>query len=239
MNILITGGASGLGEAITKRLAFDQGNNVFFSYNKSVENAKALEASFSNVKALKCDFSVPSDIEILCGRMQELNLQILVNNAMTGFEQDYFHKLKPDYFIDSFQKNIFPAIRITQTALIHFRKNKFGKIITILSAALINKPPIGWSEYAASKSYLLSLSKSWAAENAGFNISSNSISPSFMQTSLTDNTDERIVSEMISKHPLKALLKVEEVAEAIAFFVSASQQINGANLILNAAQNVV
>jgi 3-oxoacyl-[acyl-carrier protein] reductase len=239
MNILVTGGASGLGEAITKKLASDPFNKVFFSYHKSFDNAKALEASFFNVKAIKCDFSSSSDIETLCERMQELNINVLVNNAMTGFEQNYFHKLSHDYFIDSFQKNVLPAIRITQTALIHFRKNRFGKIITILSAALINKPPIGWSEYAASKSYLLSLSKSWATENAGFNISSNCISPGFMQTSLTSDTDERIVSEMIAKHPLKTLLKVEEAAEAVAFFVSASQQINGANLILNAGQNVV
>ena len=141
---------------------------------------------------------------------------------MTGFEQNYFHKLKADYFTDSFQRNVLPAIKITQTALVYFRKKKFGKIITVLSSYLINKPPIGLSEYTASKSYLLSLSKSWATENANFNISSNCISPSFMQTSLTSDTDERVVSEMITKHPLKTLLKVEEAAEAIAFFVNAS-----------------
>jgi NAD(P)-dependent dehydrogenase (short-subunit alcohol dehydrogenase family) len=239
MNILVTGGASGLGEAITKRLVSDPSNNVFFSYHKSVDNARDLEATFSNAKGIQCDFSSPQNVEMLAGKIQELNIEVLVNNAMTGFEKNHFHKLKPEYFLESFQKNIIPTIRITQAALTHFRKNKFGKIITVLSAAIINRHPIGWSEYAAGKSYLLSLSKSWAIENASFNISSNSISPGFMQTSLTSDTDERMIADMIAKHPLKNLLKVEEAADAVSFFVTASQQINGTNLIINAGQNVI
>jgi NAD(P)-dependent dehydrogenase (short-subunit alcohol dehydrogenase family) len=198
-----------------------------------------LESSFANVTAIQCDFSVPADVEALCEAVARFDLQVLINNAMTGFEQNYFHKLDPAHFTDSFQKNVVPAIRITQAALKQFRKAKFGKIITILSAAIINKPPIGWSEYVASKCYLLSLSKSWATENAAFNISANCISPAFMQTSLTGGTDERIIEDMLSKHPLKALLKVEEVADAVGYFVHASQHANGINLILNAAQDVI
>jgi len=43
MNILITGGASGLGEAITKQLASISSNNVYFTYSKSADQARSIE----------------------------------------------------------------------------------------------------------------------------------------------------------------------------------------------------
>jgi NAD(P)-dependent dehydrogenase (short-subunit alcohol dehydrogenase family) len=100
-------------------------------------------------------------------------------------------------------------------------------------------PPIGTSVYIANKAYLEKLTKVWANENVKFNISSNSVSPSFMQTSLISDVDERVIEQMIENHPLKKILTVEEVAETVLFLISASSQINGVNLIINAAVHVI
>lgn len=234
MNILITGGASGLGEAITRKLAQDQQNKVYFTYSRSEENARKIEAELPNAIALACDFTKADSISNFEKLMAELDLDVLVNNAITGFVKKHFHKMQPEDFLQSFQHNILPTIRISQLAINIFRKKRFGKIITILSAATINKPPIGWSEYVANKEYLYALSKSWATENISFNITANCVSPAFMLTKLNSETDERIVSEMEKQHPLKRLLTPLEVAGAVDFFVNASQQINGTNLIINA-----
>jgi NAD(P)-dependent dehydrogenase (short-subunit alcohol dehydrogenase family) len=131
-----------------------------------------------------------------------------------------------------------PTLRITKEAIKVFRKKKFGKIINIISSAIINKPLIGLSAYIANKSYLISMSKSWATEGVKFNITSNSISPSFMQTNLTSDTDERVIDQMNKEHPLKRLLTTDEVAEAVKFFIRSSQQINGTNLIINAGADL-
>ncbi len=144
-----------------------------------------------------------------------------------------------DVFNDGFRENVLPVIQITQQAIKQFRKKKFGKIITILSSAIINKPPVGWSEYAANKAYLLSMSKSWATENAAFNITSNCISPSLMLTNLTSDMDERLVETYEQNHPLKKALSTSEVAETVAYLVGATQQINGTNLIINSGTDVV
>ncbi|HWJ91875.1 MAG TPA: SDR family oxidoreductase, partial [Flavisolibacter sp.] len=63
----------------------------------------------------------------------------------------------------------------------------------------------------------------------GFNITANTVSPSFMKTPLHDGLDERVVEEMEKKHPLKKLLTTEEVADVVQFLVTASQHINGQN----------
>jgi 3-oxoacyl-[acyl-carrier protein] reductase len=239
MKILITGGASGLGEAITRILTKDQNNTVYFTFANSETNAKKMESDFSNAISIKCDFRRVSEVTALVNKINNLNIDVLINNAYAGDAiNTYFHKITEDNFSSQFTYNIIPTIRITQAAIAHFRKKKSGKLITILTSFLVNTPPLGSSCYVANKAYLGSLVKSWANENIKFNISSNAVSPSFMQTQLTSEVDARIIDQMISKHPLKKLLTVEEVAETVLFLTNASTQINGVDIILNSGANI-
>jgi 3-oxoacyl-[acyl-carrier protein] reductase len=240
MNILVTGGASGLGEAITTKLASVKEDIVFFTFNKSSEKAGEIEHRFSNCEGIKCDFQNPDDLNSLIAFIEKADLDILVNNAfLSGITQKHFHKTDFLIFQDNFNINIIPVIRITQSVITQFRRKKYGKIITVLSSALAGNPPLGWSEYVAGKAYLASLCKSWAVENNTFNITSNSVSPSFMQTNLTLGTDDRIIDEFIDAHPLKQLLSTHEVSDAVYFLTKCSQQINGINLIMNAGTHVI
>jgi len=239
MNILVTGGSSGLGAEIVKELSQQENNTVYFTFAKSADKAKQLSETKNNIKFFPCDFTDETSIDHFLNELQKLDIDILINNAVVGFEKQYFHKTSAEVFHKSFQQNILPTIKITQAFLTKARKKKFGKIINIISSANINKPPIGWSEYVANKAYLLSLSKSWATENIKFNITSNAISPSFMLTNLTSETDERIVEQMIENHPLKKILTTVEVAQAVVFLVNCSQQINGTNMIMNAGNDLL
>lgn len=240
MIILITGGASGLGKSITELLCSEKENKIYFTYSKSDKAALEIENKFSNAKGIKCDFNNHEEVESLSVQIKNLNIDALVNNAISGnIHKQHFHKNDLQNFQNDFLNNLMPVIKINQQAILVFRKKKFGKIITILSSAIINKPPIGWSEYTAGKAYLHSLSKSWAVENSNFNITSNCISPSFMATALTSDTDERMVEEMILNHPLKKILTTNEVAETVNYFVNCSQQVNGVNFIINAASDIV
>ena len=239
MNILITGGASGLGKAITIKLCQDPKNKVIFTYNSSLKEAQKIERQFSNAKSFKLDFNSQENFSQFIDKMPEFELDILVNNAITGYTQNYFHKMERDVFLNSFKINILPVIQLTQQFIKDSRKKKSGKIITILTSFIINKPPLGLAEYVANKAYLQSLTKSWAIENLAFGITSNSISPSIMMTNLTKDIDKRLVVGMIENNPNKSLLKEDEVAEAVWFFANSSSQINGSNLIINAASDLL
>ena len=194
MIILITGGSSGLGEAITRTLAADAGNSVYFTYNSSFEKAKQIETDLPNATAIKCDFKNETEIDLLKTRLTELNIDVLINNAYGGEAiKTYFHKIPATDFLTDFKENIVPTIVLTQAAINVFRKKKFGKIINVLTSFIINTPPTGSSVYVANKAYLEELSKVWASENAKYNITSNSVSPAFMQTGFTAGDRKSVV----------------------------------------------
>lgn len=239
MNVLITGGSSGLGKAIVERLAQEPGMFVYFTYARSATAATALETAHSNTRAIQCDFADTTSVDALLQQIPGLEINVLINNANTAIHKEHFQKTDPAVFQTSFATNIIPTLRITQEVLKVCRKKKFGKIINIISSAVINKPPVGWSDYAACKAYLLSMSKSWATENIRFNITSNAISPAFMLTPLTADTDERMIEQMTDSHPLKQLLTPEEVTESVIFLIRSSQQINGNHIIINAGNDMM
>lgn len=239
MHVLITGGASGLGHAITQRFASAGNYKIYFTFNKASEKAAQIERELPCTEGIACDFTNQKSLDNLLGRMSEMDLDILVNNALTGMRTKHFHQSDPADFLASFSDNVLPTLRITQQAIKEFRKKKCGRIITVLTSYLANCPPVGLSEYVANKAYLLSLSRSWAVENARFNITSNCISPAMMQTALTNSLDERQIEDIKNSIPLKRLLTTEEVADAIFFLAQASQQINGANLLVNGGVNVI
>jgi len=234
MNILVTGGSSGLGREITTLLAADPANTVYFTYNRSVEAARDIEKRFPNTNSIACDFGDGASLQSLLDQITEMDLGVLVNNAHAKYTQQHFYKVPPEAFVQDFQLNVLPALQITRQAISMFRKKKFGKIINVISSAVVGKPPAGMSVYTAQKAYMLSMSKSWAAEGIRFNITSNCVSPAFMATTLTEDYDERMIEQMIAEHPLKQLLQPKSVAEAVLFLARASQQVNGTNIVLNA-----
>jgi NAD(P)-dependent dehydrogenase (short-subunit alcohol dehydrogenase family) len=236
VNILITGGSSGLGKATVENLALDKNNAVWFTYNRHKEEAEKLIGRYANVKATDTDFTDDESVNKLIIGMSQMDLDVLINNAYIGKPQgDRFHKTKPEEFMESFNENIVPTIKITQKAIEIFKSKKFGKIINIVTSALLGTPPIGYSIYAGNKAYLQELTKIWAKEYARFNITSNCIAPEYMTTEFA-NVDKRIIEQMRDGHPLKKLLEPKEVAEFINYLIKSTQQINGVTFPINATE---
>lgn len=239
MKVIVTGGASGLGEAITRQLCAD-GHEVLFTYCNSGVKARTLTDENVNAHAVRCDFSNDQDIAELSEKILSFDPDGIVHNAISGkIPAIHFHKSDISVFSEGFKTNVLPVIRITQAALECFRKKKSGRIVTVLSSYVVGQPPIGLSAYVAEKNYLLSLTKSWAAEYARFGITANCVSPTFMRTPQNAEVDERVIETMIANHPLKRLLTPEEVAVSVARLLGSGPEINGTNQVINAGENAV
>ena len=226
MNILVTGGSSGLGKSIVEKLCSDKKNHIYFTYNNSIENSENICSKYPNATSIKCDFTNDSELNEFIENLKNLNINILINNfyswpkdpLMPGtFLTKNFHKMDQNIFIDEFKNNIIPNILITQAAIKYFRIKKSGKIITILSSFL-DTPTIGSSIYISNKNYIKGLAKVWAVENVKFNITSNTISPSFMLTPHTLKMDERLIDRF--KNNSDELMTVKNVSDRISDFLN-------------------
>lgn len=241
MNILITGGTSGLGKATVELMAKD-GHQVYFSYLNTeafAAVAKEMKERMENVKSVPMNFCEAASVDDFCEQIPGWDIDILVNCTYVGNPQTtYFDKIEPEEFSRAFEMNIIPTVKITQAAIKVMKKKRFGKIINIVTEAVIGLPPMGYTLYAANKAYLMELSNVWNKEYTRYNITSNCILPAYMQTNFAI-IDERILEQMEKEHPLKKLLSVEEVAQAVKFFVDASQQVNGVKLPINAGTQLI
>jgi 3-oxoacyl-[acyl-carrier protein] reductase len=226
MNILVTGGSSGLGKSIVEKLSSDKKNHIYFTYNNSIESSENICSKYPNATSIKCDFTNKSELDKFLDNLKQLNINVLINNfyswpktpLMPGtFLTKNFHKMDENIFVDEFKNNIIPTILITQEAIKYFRIKKYGKIITVLSSFL-DSPTIGSSIYISNKNYLKGLAKVWAVENVKFNITSNTISPSFMLTPYTLKMDERLIDRF--KNNSDELMTVKNVSDKISDFLN-------------------
>lgn len=239
MNILITGGSSGLGRAMVEKLAPVEDYHIIFTYCHNIDAAKYLENSYKNVQAYPLDYNDLDSIDRLVNEIPHLNIDILINNAYAGTALGtHFHKTDINDFTTAFNTNIIPFIKITQACLSYMRKQKFGKIVNIITSYVIDVPPAGFSVYTATKAYIRQLSKSICKEYGRYNITSNCILPDYMPTAFGKVEDFQL-EQMQAAHPLKKLLQPEEVADVVAHLILLSQQVNGVEFPINAAQNIM
>ena len=239
MNIIITGGSSGLGKALVEACAASAGHQVLFTYCRHEDEAQALAGQYTNVRAVQVDFTDEASVDQFIQILSNEQVDVLINNAYAGTAQGvHFHKTAPDDFSKAFHDNVMPVIRITQACAQGMRKRKFGKIINIITSYVMDVPPTGFSVYTATKAYIRQLSKSWSKELGRFNITSNCILPDYMQTDFGKVEDFQL-EQMKEAHPLKKLLQPEEVAGIIVSLLEASQQLNGVEIPVNAAQHII
>ena len=241
MNILITGGTSGLGKATVELLARDSVHMIYFTYLDTEiyrETANQIMIAYPNTRAITLNFCKNDDVDRFCEWIKTADIDVLVNSAYVGSPQsNHFHKIAADDFLQSFQFNLIPTIKITQACIEIMRKKKFGKIINIITSYVMNLPPTGFSTYVGNKAYLEKMSDVINKEYVKFNITSNCILPEFMNTGF-GNVDQRLIEQAEMQHPLKKLLTSEEVAQVVQFFVNAPLQINGVKMPINAAMYI-
>jgi len=125
----------------------------------------------------------------------------------------------------------FSFAKICSVCLPAMAKNKYGKVVAMLTAYTLGTPPKFMSDYVASKYALLGFIKSAAIEYADKNLNINAVSPNMMETKFLAVIDERIVQMTADNSAKKRNVTVEETVSAIEYLMSdAASYINGVNM---------
>ncbi|MEX1030846.1 MAG: SDR family oxidoreductase [Paenibacillaceae bacterium] len=221
---IVTGGSSGIGEAIA-RLFSQEGANVVVC-GRNFSNAKRVAAEFGNQGlAVKTDVSSESDVKHLIERTVQAygKIDILVNNAAA-----ILPKKIEDTSIEEFDHLIAVNLRsvflTTKYAIAELRKTK-GTIINMSSLNGL----IGQKQnptYAATKGGMNALTKALALDYAEDGVRVNSLCPAGVMTPLLEKWIQQQIDpevtnlELMRMHPLGRIASSEEVAQAALFLAS-------------------
>jgi 2-keto-3-deoxy-L-fuconate dehydrogenase len=226
-SIIITGGASGIGLAITTLFA-DKGYHVFFlDYN--VENGKAIEESL-NLKEKKttflpCDVSVVEEVRAVFDKMPGA-IDVLVNNAgishignLGNTPEEEFDRL--------FQVNVKGVFNCSQAVIPKLKANKGGVIINMCSVAALMGLPDRFA-YSMTKGAVLSMTLSIARDYVSEQIRCNCISPGRVHTPFVDGflaknypgQEKEMFEKLAATQPIGRMGKPEEIAAMVYYLAS-------------------
>ena len=216
----MTGGASGIGAATSRRLAAE-GAEVWIG-DLNEEGAAEVAAEISG-HAVKLDVTDPESakaaVESAGGP-----LEILINNA--GIDEfGFFGETTPDQWQRVIAVNLVGVIACTHAALPGMRAAGYGRIVSIASeAGRVGSK--GSAVYSAAKGGVIAFMKVIAREGARYGITANSIAPGPIETPLLmgaarfGEIGQKILENMKAGTQMGRLGQPEEVAAAIAFLAS-------------------
>ncbi|MBL8617388.1 MAG: 3-oxoacyl-ACP reductase FabG [Deltaproteobacteria bacterium] len=214
---IITGGARGIGEAITRELAA-AGARVVINYARSAAAAEALAAELGGV-AVEADVSTPAGAKALVDAARALgSIDVLVNNA--GITKDgLMLRMSDEDWRGVMDLNLDGVFRMCRDVSAVMLSQRRGSIINITSLSGV-RGNAGQANYAASKAAVAALSRSLAKELAKRNIRVNCVAPGFIDTDMVRAMDPRIVEGVTQAVPMRRLGKASEVAKVVRFLAS-------------------
>lgn len=221
---LVTGGNSGIGQAIALRLAQEGANVLIVGRNENTLQETA--AMHNNISWQAADITDSRAVAEVIARAEAHfgGLDVLVNNAGVA-PNTPFAELDMTQYDLIFNLNVRALIDITRQALPLLKKSK-GTVINISSGAAHNPQPFT-AVYCASKAAVSALTKALAKELIADGVRVNAVSAGATDTPLYDKTGLQTAEEkqqfidFVSRNiPIGRFAQAHEIAGAVAFLAS-------------------
>ena len=221
---IVTGGGSGIGAAVSRRLAADGAAVAVFDLDgaSATAIASSIEAEGGNAIAVACDVADRAAIE--AGAAETLERlgrpTILINNAgITPFGR--FLDISRESFDQVIAVNLRGTFECCQVVIPHMVDEGWGRIVNISSSSA-QTGNFGHTHYSASKAAVIGFTRSLAKEFGRKGITVNVVPPSFIETpSLHRAAEEgqlgRGIEEHIPTTPVRRVGQPEDIAAACAF----------------------
>lgn len=225
-NVLITGGASGLGKELCKAFK-KEGYNVIFTYNTTIPSEE-----LDGCHGFRCDLSNEEKIvEFIKKLYQEYqNIDVLVNNAAIEINKDFSSKSKRD-FMKTLEVNLVAPFLLSREIGSRMYMYGSGRIINISSNNSFDKYDPVTVDYDASKAGLNILTKCTALEFSPY-VTVNAVAPGWILTDKIKELDDRLDNQFVPSESKNILLNrfasCEDVCNLVLFLASdKASYING------------
>lgn len=219
---IITGGARGIGLATAHAFGANGATVILWDVSTEQGNAAARELADAGITAAfrqvdVTDYaaveSAAADIVSQFGR-----IDILVNNA--GITRDNrLVKMSPEEFQQVVDVNLKGVFNCTKAVAPHMIERGYGRIANASSVVGLYGN-FGQTNYVATKSGVIGMSKVWARELGRKGITVNAVAPGFVATDMVETVPEKVIEAVSARTPVGRLGKPEEIAAAYLFLCS-------------------
>lgn len=228
---IITGAGRGIGEATAIKFA-QEGAFVAvcdIDEQSAISTARSIEARGGEALPFRVDVTDKASIRKMVEVVHERygRIDVLVNNA--GIVADaQVKKMTDDQFDRVIDINLKGTYNCTKAVVDIMLEQQSGVILNASSIVGLYGN-YGQTNYAASKSAVIGMVKTWARELGRRGIRSNAVCPGFVTTPIIDGIPDKVLQSLEAKVPLGRLGKPEEIANTYAFLASdEASYINGA-----------
>lgn len=246
LRILITGAGRGIGRSVVEKLKSSPAEHKIAltarTESELIESIKGARGEYLIIPADLTDASSPDKV-LLAVVKKWGGVDVLILNAGDGHGAS-IESTTDEIWNKTIALNATAPFKFIRSALPEMKKNNFGRIIVVASAAGLGGAP-NISAYASSKHAVLGLVRSAASELSKFDITVNAVCPTYVDTPLTDRTisaatartgksDSEARALLAAKQPGGRILSAEEVADAVLEFIDSNQ--NGVTQLLDGTQ---
>ena len=234
---VVTGGARGIGWAITQALAA-AGAHVAAGYHHDRGAAEKLQDEITkaggSVSIHEGNVGEPADCQRFVDDVlaAQGRIDFLVNNAGVTVDKTV-RRMSIDDWHTVLRINLSGPFYMTKAVLDHMLERGSGRIVNI-SSVIGQTGSIGQANYAASKSGLFGFSQSLALEMARKGITVNCVAPGYIETDMVAAVPKEVLDKIAETIPIGRLGQAEEVARVVKFLLEdGSSYITGAVYTVN------
>ena len=231
--IIVTGGASGLGLETAEKLLKEKATVIVFDIDRS--KLSTLNKSFVTYHVDVTSYDqVQSAVDDIIEKFGSID--VLVNNAGVIYSEPLINIMAKDdrkHSLESFKKYLdinLTSVFILSSIVIEKMVIKRTKGVVVNISSISAQGNAGQTVYSAAKAGVEALTKTWSKELGMFGIRVVALAPGFMDTESTHQaSNERMISDLKQRVPLKTLGSTKDVSEAVVYAIK-SDYVNGAVL---------
>ncbi len=219
---VVTGGAQGLGYAISERFLRSGAKVVMWDIDAAkLEQAAAALVSLGAISGTRVELTDDANVAAAtaAAMVQHGRIDVLVNNAGITGGNGTTWELDPAVWRRVIEVNLIAPYLVCRHVVPHMLAKGYGRIVNIASVAGKEGNPNA-SHYSASKAGLIALTKSLGKELATRGVLVNAIAPAAAKTAMFDSMSQTHIDFMLSKIPMGRFLRVEELAAMAAWLAS-------------------
>lgn len=236
--LLVTGASSEVGIRLIEEIYSDY-DSIYMQYrtmnNELQQLIERLEPE-CNIVPIQADFS---DVESVNNMIDEIKKSTILPDNIVHIPapkayNKQFHKDRWENYESGWDISVRSIVLILQAFIANMAKNRYGRIVFMLTSCTNNNPPKFQSSYVTVKYSLLGLMKSLSVEYISKGITVNGVSPDMMETKFLSELPELIVENNRENSPIGRNIYVDEVVPVIQYMLSDSAaSMTGQNIVIS------